>query len=80
LPGRTVHRRAVAPQWAAAFGPDEEVAVVVGCIDASSLSAGTISVNVTVTDVAGNSTDMTGTPATLVPCQNGQGQGGNQGE
>jgi hypothetical protein len=54
--------------------------VVVGCIDASSLSAGTISVNVTVTDVAGNSTDMTGTPATLVPCQNGQGQGGNQGE
>ena len=54
--------------------------VVVGCIDASSLSAGTISVNVNVTDVAGNSTDMTGTPATLVPCQNGQGQGGNQGE
>jgi hypothetical protein len=56
--------------------------VVVGCIDASSLSAGSISVNVTVTDVAGNSTDMTGTPATLVPCQNGQGQGegGNQGE
>ena len=54
--------------------------VVVGCIDASSLSAGTISVNVTVTDVAGNSTDMTGTPATLVPCQNGgQGNGGNQG-
>jgi hypothetical protein len=31
--------------------------------------------------VAGNSTDMTGTPATLVPCQNGGGQGGgNQGE
>jgi hypothetical protein len=55
--------------------------VVVGCIDASSLSAGSISVNVTVTDVAGNSTDMTGTPATLVPCQNGGGQGGgNQGE
>ncbi|HEX3332373.1 MAG TPA: hypothetical protein VHS27_20800 [Gaiellales bacterium] len=49
--------------------------VVVGCIDASSLSAGSISVNVTVTDVAGNSADMTGTPATLVPCQNGQGQG-----
>jgi hypothetical protein len=37
-------------------------------------------VNVTVTDAAGNSTDMTGTPATLVPCQNGQGNGGNQGE
>ncbi|HKV68306.1 MAG TPA: hypothetical protein VJN72_09465 [Gaiellales bacterium] len=57
--------------------------VVVGCIDASSLSAGSISVNVTVTDVAGNSTDMTGTPATLVPCQpsgQGQGQDGNQGE
>jgi hypothetical protein len=54
--------------------------VVVGCIDAGSLSAGSISVNVTVTDVAGNSTDMTGTPATLVPCQNGQGQGGGEGE
>jgi len=54
--------------------------VVVGCIDAGSLSAGSISVNVTVTDVAGNSTNMTGTPATLVPCQNGQGQGGDQGD
>jgi len=54
--------------------------VVVGCIDASSLSAGPISVNVSVTDVAGNSTDMTGTPATLVPCQDGQGQGGDEGD
>ena len=54
--------------------------VVVGCIDASSLAAGSISVNVTVTDVAGNATQMTGTPATLLACQNGQGGGGNKGE
>jgi len=54
--------------------------VVVGCIDASALAAGSISVNVTVTDVAGNVTQMTGTPATLLACMNGQGGGGNQGE
>jgi hypothetical protein len=50
--------------------------VVVGCIDAGELSAGQISVNVTVTDVAGNSTDFTGTPATLLDCHHGsQGDG-----
>jgi hypothetical protein len=38
--------------------------VTVGCIDASSLAAGTVAVSVTVTDVAGNSTTMTGTDAT----------------
>jgi hypothetical protein len=52
--------------------------VLVGCIDASSLSAGSISVNVAVTDAAGNSTDMTGTPATLLNCMPGQGQGEGQ--
>jgi large repetitive protein len=53
--------------------------VIVGCIDASSLSAGQISVNVTVTDAAGNSTDFTGTPAVLLACQHGgQGNGGSQ--
>jgi hypothetical protein len=45
--------------------------VIVGCIDASSLSAGQISVSVTVTDVAGNSTDFTGTPAVLLACHHG---------
>lgn len=50
--------------------------VVVGCIDAGALSAGQISVNVTVTDVAGNSTDFTGTPAVLLDCHRGsQGDG-----
>ena len=49
--------------------------VLVGCIDASSLAPGSISVNVTVTDVAGNSTDVTGTPATLLNCMPGQGGG-----
>ena len=52
--------------------------VIVGCIDASGLAAGSISVNVTVTDVAGNSTDFTGTPAVLLSCQHGQGDGGGQ--
>jgi hypothetical protein len=53
--------------------------VVVGCIDASSLSAGQISVNVTVTDAAGNSTDFTGTPAVLLDCHHGgQGDDGTQ--
>jgi hypothetical protein len=53
--------------------------VIVGCIDASSLSAGQISVNVTVTDAAGNGTDFTGTPAVLLACQHGgQGNGGSQ--
>jgi large repetitive protein len=47
--------------------------VIVGCIDASALASGSISVNVTVADVAGNSTDFTGTPAVLLPCQHGQG-------
>ena len=45
--------------------------VIVGCIDAGSLSAGQISVNVTVIDVAGNSTDFTGTPAVLLACHHG---------
>ncbi len=56
--------------------------VLVGCIDASSLAAGTISVDVTVTDVAGNSTDMTGTPAALLNCtpNQGEGQGQTQGQ
>jgi hypothetical protein len=49
--------------------------VIVGCIDASALASGSISVNVTVTDVAGNSTDFTGTPAVLLACQHGQGDG-----
>jgi hypothetical protein len=53
--------------------------LVVGCIDASSLSAGPVSVNVTVTDAAGNSTDFTGTPAVLLACDHGgQGDGGGQ--
>jgi hypothetical protein len=54
--------------------------LVVGCIDAGSLSAGTISVDVTVTDVAGNSTDFTGTPATLLDCQHGGEGAGGQGD
>jgi large repetitive protein len=45
--------------------------VIVSCIDAGSLSAGQISVSVTVTDVAGNSTDFTGTPAVLLGCHHG---------
>ncbi len=52
--------------------------VIVGCIDASALAAGSISVNVTVTDVAGNSTDFTGTPAVLLACQHGQGNGSGE--
>jgi hypothetical protein len=53
--------------------------VIVGCIDAGSLAAGQISVTVTVTDVAGNSTDFTGTPAVLEDCHHGgQGNGGTQ--
>ncbi len=52
--------------------------VIVGCIDASSLAAGPISVNVTVSDAAGNSTDFTGTPAVLLSCQHGQGNGEGQ--
>lgn len=43
--------------------------VEIGCIDASSLSAGTIAVNVTVTDAAGNSTSVAGTDATKLACQ-----------
>jgi hypothetical protein len=42
--------------------------VTIGCIDASSLAAGSISVSVTVTDVAGNSTTMAGTTATKAAC------------
>jgi hypothetical protein len=42
--------------------------VNVSCIDASALSAGTIAVNVTVTDAAGNSSSMVGTSATKLPC------------
>jgi len=42
--------------------------VHIGCIDASALSAGTIAVNVTVTDAAGNSTSMAGTSATKLDC------------
>jgi hypothetical protein len=53
--------------------------VIVGCIDASSLSAGQISVNVTVADAAGNSTDFTGTPAVLLACHHG-GQGNDGGQ
>jgi hypothetical protein len=49
--------------------------VIVGCVDASALAAGSISVSVTVTDVAGNSTDFTGTPAVLLACHHGQGDG-----
>ena len=45
--------------------------VIVGCIDAGSLSAGQISVSVAVTDVAGNTTDFTGTPAVLLSCHHG---------
>ena len=52
--------------------------VIVGCIDAGSLAAGPISVNVTVSDAAGNSTDFTGTPAVLLSCQHGQGNGEGQ--
>jgi large repetitive protein len=53
--------------------------VTVGCIDATSLSAGQISVSVTVTDSAGNSTDFTGTPAVLLACHHGgQDDGGSQ--
>ncbi|MEP6641571.1 MAG: Ig-like domain-containing protein, partial [Gaiellales bacterium] len=47
--------------------------VTVGCIDASSLVAGTVTVTVTVTDVAGNSTTMAGTDATKAPCHHGSG-------
>jgi hypothetical protein len=43
--------------------------VTIGCIDAGSLASGTISVTVTVTDVAGNSVTFTGTPAVKVDCQ-----------
>ena len=43
--------------------------VTIGCIDASSLAAGSIAVNVTVTDAAGNSTSVAGTDATKLPCQ-----------
>ena len=42
--------------------------VLISCIDASTLSAGSIAVNVTVTDVAGNSTSVAGTTATKLPC------------
>ncbi len=42
--------------------------VHIGCIDASALSTGTIAVNVTVTDAAGNSTSMAGTSATKLAC------------
>jgi hypothetical protein len=42
--------------------------VQISCIDASTLSAGSIAVNVTVTDAAGNSTSMAGTTATKLPC------------
>jgi len=45
--------------------------VAVGCIDASSLSPGSISVSVTVTDVAGNSTTMAGTTAVKAGCHHG---------
>jgi hypothetical protein len=44
--------------------------VTVGCMDASSLAAGPVSVTVTVTDLAGNSVTFTGTPATKLACQN----------
>jgi large repetitive protein len=53
--------------------------LVVGCIDASSLSAGQVTVNVTVTDAAGNSTDFTGTPAVRLACNHG-GQGDEDGQ
>jgi hypothetical protein len=42
--------------------------VLISCIDASSLTAGSIAVNVTVTDAAGNSTSVAGTTATKLPC------------
>jgi large repetitive protein len=45
--------------------------VTVGCIDASSLAPGSISVSVTVTDVAGNSTTMAGTTAVKAGCHHG---------
>jgi large repetitive protein len=45
--------------------------VTVGCIDASSLAAGSVAVSVTVTDVAGNSTTMAGTSATKSSCHQG---------
>jgi len=45
--------------------------VAVGCIDASSLNPGSISVSVTVTDVAGNSTTMAGTTAIKAGCHHG---------
>jgi hypothetical protein len=51
--------------------------VTVGCIDASSLAAGSITVSVTVTDVAGNSTTMQGTTATKLPCPPTGGGGGS---
>ncbi len=54
--------------------------VVVGCIDAGALSAGQISVNVTVTDIAGNSTDFTGTPATLLDCHHSSQGDGDDGQ
>ena len=46
--------------------------VEIGCIDASSLSAGHIAVNVTVTDAAGNSTSVAGTTATKLDCPQNQ--------
>jgi hypothetical protein len=47
--------------------------VTVGCMDASSLAAGPVSVTVTVTDLAGNSVSFTGTPATKIDCHHDQG-------
>jgi Bacterial Ig-like domain len=47
--------------------------VTIGCIDASSLAPGSITVSVTVTDVAGNSTTMTGTTATKAGCHHSSG-------
>jgi hypothetical protein len=44
--------------------------VTVPCMVASSLADGPISMSVTVTDVAGNSITVAGTPATKVNCQN----------
>lgn len=57
-------------QGSAAAGDGQ---VTVGCIDASSLAAGPVSVTVTVTDVAGNSVTFTGTPAAKVACKHNQG-------
>ena len=54
--------------------------VTVSCIDASSLAAGPISVSVTVTDVAGNSTTSAGTTATKLPPCDHHGGGGGGGE